>query len=284
MAVHQDIPAEIAALQHKGPGSYRIKCPSCGRPNRRDETLGGTVDHEGGVVYHCFRCGLSGSGRRRLERVARPAQPSPPAPGLDPTTQRVQLLTECYMPKPGGPIDLYLKSRGLTLPPSGIVEHPGLWHRTSSCRYPAMIGIVTDAVTVEPLTLHRTWVTADGHKAPVEPVRMLLKGGRKQGGVIRLVEDGEVTTGLGIAEGVETALAAMAAGFSPVWACVDAGNLAAFPVLPGIECLTVFVDNDAAGKAAFKQVAKRWREEGREVLHFTPPIGDVNDWLLQRVA
>jgi hypothetical protein len=38
----------------------------------------------------------------------------------------------------------------------------------------------------ELLTLHRTWVTATGDKANVEPPRLLLGKHRKAGGVIRL--------------------------------------------------------------------------------------------------
>jgi hypothetical protein len=71
-------------------------------------------------------------------------------------------------------------------------------------------------------------------------------------GVIRLVPEEDVATGLGLAEGIETALAVMQrAGWSPVWAANSAGAMDRFPVLPGIESLTIFADADGAGiKAA----------------------------------
>jgi len=73
-------------------------------------------------------------------------------------------------------------------------------------------------------------------------------------------------SGLGIAEGIETALAT-ARVFQPVWATLDAGNLAAFPVLPGEVALSIFADRDKSGtgqKAALA-CAERWLAAGREV-------------------
>jgi putative DNA primase/helicase len=73
--------------------------------------------------------------------------------------------------------------------------------------------------------------------------RGLGKGHRSRG-VIRLWPDEEVTLGLTVGEGIETCLVAARSGLVPVWATMSAGNLAAFPVLPGIEGLTVLVDHD----------------------------------------
>ena len=64
--------------------------------------------------------------------------------------------------------------------------------------------------------------------------------------MVRLWPDEEVTSGLCVAEGVETALTA-ARGFGLAWACLDAANLAALPVLPGVEALTIVADHDEAG-------------------------------------
>jgi hypothetical protein len=140
---------------------------------------------------------------------------------------------------------------------------------------------VTDAVTGATISLHTTWLAPDGSgKAPIERPRLLAKGCRKAGGVVRLWPDEAVTTGLCITEGIETALSA-AHGFRPVWACIDAGNLAEFPLLAGVETLTVVTDHDRAGIAAFNAVAARWLAAGREVRQWQPPeLGqDLNDWL-----
>jgi len=111
--------------------------------------------------------------------------------------------------------------------------------------------------------LHITWIErCDGRWRRKE--RRYL--GRKAGGVVRLWPDDAVTYSLAIAEGIETALAASHL-HSPIWACLDAGNLAAFPVLNGIESLTIFADNDASGTGQREaaKCADRWLDAGREV-------------------
>ncbi len=119
-----------------------------------------------------------------------------------------------------------------------------------------MLARVTDAITAEPISLHFTRLNPDATKTADRPKR-LLAGHRKAGGVIRLWPDGRVTHGLAVAEGVESALAA-AHGFTPVWAAIDGGNLAALPVLAGIEALTIFADYDEVGLRAADFCADRW--------------------------
>jgi hypothetical protein len=139
---------------------------------------------------------------------------------------------------------------------------------------------VTDVVTAEPMTLHKTWLMADGSgKARLDKPRLLKKGYGKKGGVVRLWPDEEVSYGLCIAEGIETALTA-AHGFTPVWATLDANNLASFPVLAGIEGLTVVVDHDRVGIDAFNTVGARWLTAGVEVRKWLSDENgsDINDW------
>lgn len=123
---------------------------------------------------------------------------------------------------------------------------------------PALVALVRHAVTGEPMTLHRTWIASDGTK-PVNPGRMLAGGLPKKNGVVMLWPSEAVTYSLGVAEGIETALA-LALVHRPVWAAIDAGNLAAFPVLAGIETLLVAVDGDEAGRAAAATCADRWAD------------------------
>lgn len=103
-------------------------------------------------------------------------------------------------------------------------------------------------------------------------------------GVIRLSPDVEVTGGLGLAEGIETALSVVQGfGWRPVWAAASAGAIARFPVLPSIEALTIFADPDGAGLRAAEECAGRWRAAGREARTVAPPAGDWND-VHRRVA
>jgi putative DNA primase/helicase len=129
---------------------------------------------------------------------------------------------------------------------------------------PATVALVTDAVTGRPMTLHRTWVQADGTKAPVAKNRLLWPGLPKVGGVVRLWPDDELTTGLAVAEGIETSLA-LARGYGLAWSCVDKQNLAALPALAGIECITIGEDQDDAGRKAAAECARRWSAAGAEV-------------------
>ena len=140
-----------------------------------------------------------------------------------------------------------------------------------------MIACVTDAAANAFKTLHRTWINPDGTKA-ADPPRLWWPGLRKEG-VCRLWPNDEVTHGLGIAEGIETALVMAAKGFVPVWAAMDAGNLAAFPVLAGIDALTIAVDHDPAGIKAAQAVGATWRAAGREVWAMFPqkPKSDLAD-------
>jgi hypothetical protein len=95
-----------------------------------------------------------------------------------------------------------------------------------------------------------------------------------------LSEDADVLGGLHIAEGLETCLAAMALGFRPFWSTGSTSIMKAFPMLAGVECLTILADHDlnGAGEKAARECRRRWREAGRECRAIMPKIlGDVND-------
>jgi putative DNA primase/helicase len=52
---------------------------------------------------------------------------------------------------------------------------------------PALVALVTHAISGAPLTLHQTWLKADGSgKADLAKPRLLLKGLSRRGGVVRL--------------------------------------------------------------------------------------------------
>ncbi|SPR99314.1 DUF7146 domain-containing protein [Cupriavidus taiwanensis] len=267
-------------------GKHRVSCPACGR-GERDKSLGLTIEADGKGVAHCFRCSLTES--YRPESGARLSMP--PAHRIKAeTTQKHETLSDYgrdlwrdCRPLSGVAVD-YLNARHCVIPPvdGDLRCHPALKHPTGHTG-PALVGLITDAETRQPLSLHRTWVQADCRKAEVDPPRLLLGGHRKQGGVIRLWPDEAVTAGLGIAEGIETALS-LAWAHAPVWACIDAGNLAAFPYLAGVECLVIGADNDPAGKAAADTCAQRWAAAGAEVYVTRQAENDLNDVLMEVAA
>jgi hypothetical protein len=164
---------------------------------------------------------------------------------------------------PGTLAEKYLKSRHLSLPD----RHEGVLRFHPNCpfgkgtRYPCMVALYRDIKTNEPKAVHRTALTPDGKKIDRKAL------GPKAGCAIKLSADEDVAEGLTIGEGIETALAGMMLNFRPAWALGDAGALARFPVLSGIECLTILVDNDASGTGQTSAIecSRRWTCMGCEV-------------------
>jgi len=263
-------------LRRRAPGSYRAACPRCDK-GPEDDALGVTIDRDDAAVWHCFRCSWAGAWRPRDAMPDKRAKATPKPQPARTERQRWSLYANGIWsraePLEGSPAAIYLRSRGCAAPADADLRfHPNVYG------HPAMVARVTDAVTGAPMSLHFTLLRADGSgKADVERPKLLLKDHAKAGGAIRLCADAEVTIGLGITEGVETALSVIAAGWSPVWAAIDAGNVASFPVLPGIESLTIFGDHDDAGLKAARQCVQRWRAAGREARIVAPPAAGA-DW------
>lgn len=258
-------------------GPKRQPCPQCGR-GPKDRTLGVTVDDDGSGVSHCFRCGYVETDRAVRHQGNAPAKPQGQRQHETLSPLGRALWDSCR--SLGGEGQAYLRARCCVIPPADgdLRWHPALKHPLSGVVGPALVALVTDALTGKPLTLHRTWIQANGEKAPVDPPRMLLGGHRKAGGVVRLWSDDAVTGALGVAEGIETALS-VAHAYRPVWATVDAGNLAALPVLTGVEALVIGADHDEAGIAAAAACARRWRAAHVDVRTVLPPVPgwDFND-------
>ncbi|MBR0647119.1 DUF7146 domain-containing protein, partial [Plastoroseomonas hellenica] len=198
------------------------------------------------------------------------APTAPPAPD---TAALARALWREAAPAAGTVVEAYLRGRGLTLPQDAPLRFHGRCPRGRD-RLPAMLALMSDPGTAEPCGVHRTFLAPDGAgKAPGQAKMMTGRAG-----VIRLVPDEEVTVGLGIAEGIETSLAVMQRlDWRPVWAAASAGAIARFPVLPGIEALTIFADRDGAGMAAAQGCARRWREAGAEARVLAPPAGDFDE-------
>jgi hypothetical protein len=260
-----------ASIDWNGPA--RQPCPACDK-GQRDKALSVTRDERGGVA-HCFRCEYVETLRGEV-RAGAPRMPISAPQKHEVLSNYGRQLWDACKPLYGLAVD-YLQARCCVIPPKDgdLRWHPELKHTPSGYVGPALVALGTDAVDRTPRTLHRTWVRADGRKADIDPPRMLLGGHRKAGAVIRLWPDEAVTTGLAVAEGIETALA-LAHAFTPVWACIDAGNLSAFPVLAGIETLTIAEDHDEAGEMAATRCADRWARAGREVYIVKAPTAGAD--------
>ncbi len=283
-----DLERLIAGLT---PGEYRLECPLCGTGRRHDRPLGVTVDHDGAAVAHCFRCGAARAYRPGLNPAARHATARrEPLPRVMSGAKSTRLsdagraIWDGCRPLAGTDGAAYLLARRCVLPPddSALRFHPNLKHAPSGKSGPALVALVTNIITGKPQTLHRTWIRPDGRKADLDPPRLLLGGHVKQGGAVRLWPDDSVTTGLAVGEGIETCLT-LAHAFTPVWALIDAGNLAAMPVLPGVETLFIARDRDPAGEKAAHECGTRWAAAGVTVRLSAQAANDLND-IAQEVA
>ena len=138
---------------------------------------------------------------------------------------------------------------------------------------PALVGRVSTAIGNRFVGVHRVYL--NGTDKAVAKLRL---GRSDEPVVIRLWPDDAVEDRLAIAEGVETSLSA-ATLCRPVWSCLDAGQLSAFPVMRGIASITVFADNDPVGLRAAQECKARWLASGRDVLAVAPTRAgmDFND-------
>ena len=112
------------------------------------------------------------------------------------------------------------------------------------------------------LSLHRTYGTEEGEKAPVASPKKLMSGS-VEGGLVKLYPLGEGGE-LGIAEGIETAAAAHYLCRIPVWSAISVGGFQNLKAIPeGIVRLVIFGDNDKsfAGQAGAWALAARLRRE-----------------------
>lgn len=245
--------------------------------------------------------GAAATGGRR-EMV--PASP-PPAPlrGRDDAdaqraSARALALWQAAVPiAAGDPVARYLAGRGLALPASPDLrfhprlpapdQQPGL--------FPAMLALVR-APDGAPIAVHRTYLNgweaelAEGqvHKTTALRAAKAMLGPVARGAV-RLAPSAER---MGVAEGIETALSAMALTGLPVWAALSAHGIAALELPFDAAEVTVFCDRDEpkqrggkvvrAGLDAARKAAERWRAEHREVIIRVPraPAKDYNDVLM----
>lgn len=183
--------------------------------------------------------------------------------------------------RPGDAVSLYLASRGLVdlrpLPDCLrlSIRQPYFHGATQLGVFPAMIAPVT-APDGRIVALHRTFLTSDGQKAPVpSPKKLTRTAGPLAGSCIRL---GSPTHGvIGIAEGIETALAARSASGIPTVAAYCASNLAAWCWPSDTRRIVIFGDADEAGREASETLRQRARASGIHVETLIPTEEGV-DW------
>lgn len=155
--------------------------------------------------------------------------------------------------------------------------------------FPALIAAVR-RLDGSIITLHRTYLSVDGYKAPVQlPRKMMSIPGEHIGGAIQMggmPQDGV----LAVAEGLETALSPMKVYRIPTWSLVNTTFMTMFTPPENVHTLLIFADKDRkeGGLKAAEALQHRMIEKGIKCKIILPnrPLGeskgiDWNDILLK---
>lgn len=176
----------------------------------------------------------------------------------------------------------YLKGRGLQACPETLWYHPAMLDKGAGKEMPAMVAVVSDN-TGTATGLHRTFLSPGGGKAKMEcPKKLLVCKERAKGASVRLFPP--ASGALGLAEGIETALACYELHGIPTWATISAQGMLGWCLPQGLPLRKVYIfgDNDShktyAGQAAAYGLAKRLREVERIECEVVIPDGP-GDWL-----
>jgi putative DNA primase/helicase len=275
-------------------------CPMCGGKDRFRFD-----DKEGRGTWICSHCG-AGDGvdlvmrksgcdfkeaARRIESVIGEAPQVAQRPAMSDGKQREERNKLWLGSKPvakGDQVDRYLEARGVSLDLYPVCLRTGLRVMCTGepmSFHPAMIALVHGA-DGRPATLHRTYLDEYGDKARVESPRRVMPGAHPKGSAVRLAPADLPI--LGIAEGIETALAASRLFGIPCWAALNAAMLDAWSPPEGVNEVFVFGDNDASftGQNAAFSLAWRLTAQGiRARVEIPQLVGtDWNDALCSKVA
>ena len=261
----------FAPQQIKQHGLTRF--PTSSRPSNRDGWV--RVMQDGIVRFGCWRQGVTGWWRdgvgnhqsiRRDEYADKLALAEQEKKNQRNGRINAQILDCAHPLQRQSPVGQYLVHRGL-----GALKKRPLALRMATLpyfedgieygQYPVMLGAVTSPLGAL-VGLHRTYISDDGKKAPVPcPKKLSRTSGLLAGASIKLFEpttiNGKLT--LGVAEGIETALACYLASGIPTWSCVSASGIKSFQWPAGLQSLVIFGDYDASGvgQSAARDLAGR---------------------------
>ena len=263
-------------------------CPICGGEDRW------RFDDKGGDgTFFCNQCG-SGNGFKLLElftgkefkELAREidgmvgnieAEPAKQSDHAANEKRIAAILRGCRHKTGIDPVRQYLRNRGLPYA-TAIGFNPALRDFIDGqiAVHPAMVCRITSP-DGKLVGIHQTLITLDGRKADVEKPKKMLKMVPNMGGAaIRLTD---VRAHIGVAEGVETALAVMRDYGVSCWATTSAQMMEAFVPPDRVEKITVFGDNDKnyRGQRAAYMLANKLSDKYDVDVLVYKKIGDFAD-------
>lgn len=222
------------------------------------------------LIKCCYGCDFLTATRKVEEIIGKPEGPRPKKPG---PTWAEKLRKDTLK---GQSRSNYLQGRGLEVAPA-LEWHPSLpYYRDSDhvATYPAMLAPFWNEGRF--VTYHVTYIE-NGDKAPIEPPRKILPSNYSmKGGACTLYPPNRV---MGIAEGIETAIAARLRFRVPVWAALNTSLMAAWRPPEIARKILIFADHDSnyAGHAAAYKLAHRLHQQGYGVAVMMPQHPDT-DW------
>jgi Uncharacterized protein conserved in bacteria len=168
-----------------------------------------------------------------------------------------KIYTESKPVQVGDPVSKYLKNRGINVLSEKLRYHPNLYEPETKRTMPAMLATFSlpDKTAI---TMHRTFLNVDGQKAKISNPKKILPALQKMsGGAIRLFEP---QNGLiGVAEGIETALAVHEQTKLPIWSAVSSVLMESFEPPKEVTHVDIFADRDRTytGQRAANILANR---------------------------
>jgi putative DNA primase/helicase len=265
-----------------------VDCPMCGRPGKKPPFRFDDIDGTGSWI-----CGYCGAGDgwsllmkkfnldfpAAIEEVKKIVHSCPRGEIRKERLATPEMLRSVF--EGSAPISrydvagLYLSNRGLKEISPTLRYSPKCWELETKKNQKAMLAIFTEK-NGKAITIHRTYLNEDSEKLGIESPRKIMPSlGYMPGGAVRLFPHTDV---LGVAEGVETALAAKELFHIPVWATLSSANLEAFEPPQGLRILYVFGDNDKGFVGQKAAYTLAWRAKRLKIPQVLVDIPDVCGW------
>lgn len=227
---------------------------------------------------------------QRAKPTVRRALPKPKPVDTSLARKRVWAVWQQLLPIRGTVAETYLKKRGIWSEniPWTLRFHPGLEYIDENKKvlgvFPALVAPLKDR-DGRIVSLHRTFLSADGTKAPVpEPKKVMPAFKPLRGCAIKLWQAKDPT--LALTEGIETGLAVHAISRLPVWAAYSATLLPNVELPENVRKVVIFGDKDVseAGQKYAAQAAENFRAQGKDVEVCIPKMAiaagaKTVDWL-----